>query len=167
MRPATRRATAAAASYALLCIAAFAALFPLFWTLSTAVKTREDTFALPPVFVGFTPTLKNFAAILQTRGFGQIFLNTVVITAASTLLCVAVSTLAAYALARAPRFRGRRPLEIGMILIRAIPAIDGLIAGPGCDQVVAAAPEHDVVGVVVTLDDLVVAFPTIERIGSS
>jgi multiple sugar transport system permease protein len=123
MRSPTRRRIAAAASYAVLSVASFAALFPLFWTLSTAVKTREDTFALPPVFLGFTPTLKNFAAILQTRGFGQIFLNTVVITVASTLLCVAVSTLAAYALARAPRFRGRRPLEIGMILIRAIPAI--------------------------------------------
>jgi ABC-type glycerol-3-phosphate transport system permease component len=123
MRSTTRRRIGAGACYLALCVAALVALFPLFWTLSTAVKTREDTFALPPVFFDFTPTLKNFAAILQTRGFGQIYLNTVVITLAATLLCVLVSTLAAYALARAPRFRGRRPLEIGMILIRAIPAI--------------------------------------------
>ena len=123
MRAPARRLIAAAASYAALVLAAFVALFPLFWTLSTAVKSREDTFALPPVFFDFTPTARNFVAILQTRGFGQIYLNTVVITLASTLLCVIVSTLAAYALARSPRFRGRRPLEVGMILIRAIPAI--------------------------------------------
>ena len=118
-----RRKIAATASYGLLGLAAFVALFPLFWTLSTAVKNRDDTFAMPPVFFDFVPTAKNFVAIVQTRGFGQIYLNTIVITVASTLLCVAVSTLAAYALARSPDFRGRRPLEIGMILIRAIPAI--------------------------------------------
>lgn len=113
----------AALSYLILLVAAFVALFPLFWTLSTSIKTRNDTFILPPRFVDFEPTWKNYAAIFDTRGFGQIYLNTIVITLASTVLCVAVSTLAAYALARSPRFRSRRPLEVGLILVRAIPAI--------------------------------------------
>jgi ABC-type glycerol-3-phosphate transport system permease component len=50
-------------------------------------------------------------------------LNTVVITLASTLLCVFIATLAAYALARSSRFRGRGSLEVGLVLIRAVPAI--------------------------------------------
>jgi len=111
------------ASYVILLGAAFVSLFPLFWTLSTSIKTRNDTFVLPPKFFGFTPTWKNYAAIFDTRGFGHIYLNTIVITCASTLLCVLVSTLAAYSLARAPRFRSRRPLEVSLILVRAIPAI--------------------------------------------
>lgn len=118
-----RRTLGNAISYAVLLGAALVALFPLFWTLSTSVKTRNDTFVLPPKFVGFAPTWKNYAAIFDTRGFGHIYLNTIVITATSTLLCVLVSTLAAYSLARAPRFRSRRPLEISLILVRAIPAI--------------------------------------------
>lgn len=112
-----------AISYSILLLAAFVALFPLFWTLSTSIKTRNDTFILPPKFFSFEPTWKNYAAIFDTKGFGHIYLNTVVITLASTLLCVLVSTLAAYSLARAPRFRSRRPLEVSLILVRAIPAI--------------------------------------------
>jgi ABC-type glycerol-3-phosphate transport system permease component len=123
MQRRTRRRLADAASYAILLAAALVALFPLFWTLSTSIKTRNDTFVLPPKFLAFDPTWKNYAAIFDTRGFGHIYLNTVSITLASTLLCVLVSTLAAYALARAPRFRSRRPLEVGLILVRAIPAI--------------------------------------------
>jgi ABC-type glycerol-3-phosphate transport system permease component len=117
------RIIADAASYAVLAIAAFVSLFPVFWTLSTSIKFRNDTFVLPPKFFAFEPTFKNFAAIFDTRGFGHIYANTVLITVASTVLCVAVATLAAYALARARRFPGRRPLEVGMVLVRAIPAI--------------------------------------------
>ena len=118
-----RKVIANVLSYATLAVACFVALFPLFWTVSTAIKQRGDTFVLPPKFFNFEPTAKNFSAILQTRGFWQICLNTAVITIGSTLLCVAISTLAAYALARSPQFRSRRPLEAGLILIRAVPAI--------------------------------------------
>ena len=123
MRRATKAQIGKAVSYTILLLAAFVALFPLFWTLSTSIKTRNDTFVLPPKFFSFEPTWKNYAAIFDTKGFGHIYLNTVVITLASTLLCVLVSTLAAYALARSPRFRSRRPLEVSLILVRAIPAI--------------------------------------------
>lgn len=111
------------ASYAVLGLAAFVALFPIFWTISTSIKQRADTFALPPRIFDFEPTWKNYEAILATRGFGQIYLNSIVITAASTALCVLVSTLAAYALARSPRFRSRGSLEVGLILTRAVPTI--------------------------------------------
>ncbi len=123
MRRATQARIGNAVAYLVLLVAAFIALFPLFWTLSTSIKTRNDTFVLPPKFFAFEPTWKNYAAIFDTRGFGHIYLNTVVITLASTVLCVLVSTLAAYALARSPRFRSRRPLEVGLILVRAVPAI--------------------------------------------
>jgi ABC-type glycerol-3-phosphate transport system permease component len=112
-----------AGTYALLGAAVCVALFPVFWTVSTSIKQRADTFILPPKFFAFEPTFKNYLAIFNTAGFGKIYLNTLVITAASTLLCVAVSTMAAYALARAPRFRSRGTLEVSLILIRAVPAI--------------------------------------------
>lgn len=110
-------------SYLGLMLASLIALFPVFWTVTTSIKQRDDTFVFPPKFVNFSPTWKNYEAIFNTRGFWQICLNTVVITIASTLLCVVISTLAAYALARSPRFRGRGALEVGLVLIRAVPAI--------------------------------------------
>jgi ABC-type glycerol-3-phosphate transport system permease component len=123
VRRRTARRLSAAACYAVLLVAAFVALFPLFWTLSTSIKARNDTFTLPPKFVSFEPTLKNYEAIFASRGFWQVTANTAGITLASTALCVAVATLAAYAFARSRRFRSRRPLEVGLVLVRAIPAI--------------------------------------------
>jgi ABC-type glycerol-3-phosphate transport system permease component len=123
MRGRLHRRIGQAASYAILALAAFIALFPLFWTLSTSIKQRNDTFILPPRFLNFEPTWKNYAAIFDTRGFAAIYANTILITTAATVLCVAVSTLAAWSLARSRRFRSRRPLEVGLILVRAIPAI--------------------------------------------
>ena len=109
--------------YLALTMMAFIALFPVFWTVSTSIKQRADTFALPPKFFNFALTWKNYIAIFDTRDFGSIYLNTIIITLGSTALCVIVSTLAAYALARAPQFRSRNSLEVSLILIRAVPTI--------------------------------------------
>ena len=123
MKTRARKRVVNGLSYLGLLCATFIALFPVFWTVSTSIKQRDDTFAFPPKFFNFEPTLKNYAAIFETRGFWQTCLNTVVITLASTLLCVFISTLAAYALARSRHFRGRGSLEVGLVLIRAVPAI--------------------------------------------
>ncbi len=123
MRTKARKRLAGGLSYLVLLLAAFVALFPVYWTVSTSIKQRDDTFVFPPKFFNFEPTLKNYSAIFETRGFWQTCVNTIVITLASTLLCVFISTLAAYALARSPRFRGRGSLEVGLVLIRAVPAI--------------------------------------------
>lgn len=111
------------AAYAVLGTSIFIALFPVFWTISTSIKQRVDTFVLPPRFFNFEPTLKNYSAILNTPSFSGIYANTILITLASTLLCVAVSTMMAYGLARSRRFRSRGSLEVSLILVRAVPAI--------------------------------------------
>ncbi len=111
------------ASYAVLVVAAVIALFPLFWTVSTSIKSRVDSFAIPPKFVSFEATAKNYRTLFETPTFGQIYRNTVVITLSSTALSVVVGTLAAYALARYRRFPGRRPFEATLVLVRAMPGI--------------------------------------------
>ncbi|MFZ9672352.1 MAG: carbohydrate ABC transporter permease [Candidatus Nanopelagicaceae bacterium] len=110
-------------SYTILIIAVFAAMFPIFWTISTSIKTRVDTFSLPPKFFTFTPTLKNYQSLLQYDGFWRIYGNTILITAFTTLICLVVGSLAAYAFARTQKFRGRSSLEILMIVVRALPGI--------------------------------------------
>jgi ABC-type glycerol-3-phosphate transport system permease component len=123
MTTGARKTLANALSYLALLLASFLALFPVYWTVSTSIKQRDDTFVFPPKFISFEPTLKNYEAIFNTRGFWQTCINTLVITILSTLLCVTIATLAAYALARSPRFRGRGSLEVGLVLVRAVPAI--------------------------------------------
>ena len=120
LRP-TRRAVVV--SYAVLVVATLLALFPIFWTVSTSIKTRVDSFSIPPVFVGFTPTWDNYRNLLGNDDFLRFLGNTTVVTTVSTLLAVAVGSLAAYALARYRSFRGRRPLEASIIIVRAMPGI--------------------------------------------
>lgn len=118
-RGAVDRATA----YLVLAGATLIALFPIFWTISTSLKTRIDSFAIPPKFFNFHPTLDNYRKLFSDPAFFHVYLITILITLLSTVLAVAVGVLAAYALARESRFAGRRPLEVGLILLRAMPAV--------------------------------------------
>lgn len=111
------------ASYVVLVAATCAALFPLFWTISTSIKSRVDSFAIPPKFVSFESTGKNYRQLFESPEFGHIYRNTVVITLTSTVVSVLVGTLAAYALARHRKFPGRRPFEAALVLVRAMPGI--------------------------------------------
>jgi multiple sugar transport system permease protein len=110
-------------AYGLLSLATLIALFPVFWTLTTSIKTRVSTFAIPPQFFDFEVTFKNYINLFGSKGFAEVYLNTLLITLASTILCVLVGTLAGYSLARQRRFAGKAALEMGLLLVRAIPAI--------------------------------------------
>jgi len=106
-----------------LTFTSIALLFPIFWTISTSLKSRAETFQLPPVYFGFTPTWRNYEALFSDAAFLRVLINTIVVTVGSTLLAITVGALAAYGLARARSFPGRRPLEVSLILLRAMPGV--------------------------------------------
>ncbi len=110
-------------AYGLLGVSSFLALFPIFWTVSTSIKDRVDTYTLPPKFFNFTPTLKNYSSLFSLEKFWEIYWNSILITFGSTLLCLVIGSLAAYAFARKPKFAGRGSLEGLMIAVRALPGI--------------------------------------------
>lgn len=110
-------------SYLVLIFASFLALFPLFWTFSTSIKNRVDTYTLPPKFFDFTPTFKNYSSLFRIDAFPKIYLNTIFVTIMSTLIVLIVGALSAYAIARRPSFRGKSSLEALLIAVRALPGI--------------------------------------------
>ena len=118
-----RNRVGAIATIIFLSFTSIALLFPIFWTISTSLKTRAETFQLPPVYFGFTPTWRNYEALFNDAAFLRVLMNTIVITVGSTLLAITVGALAAYGLARARSFPGRRPLEVSLILLRAMPGV--------------------------------------------
>jgi ABC-type glycerol-3-phosphate transport system permease component len=75
------------------------------------------------VYFAFTPTLKNYVSLFEDPTFLRVLANTIVVTIASTLVAIIIGSVAAYGLARAPRFPGRRPLEMSLILLRAMPGV--------------------------------------------
>lgn len=112
-----------AVAYLLLTLASVAALFPIFWTISTSIKSRVDSFALPPRFIDFSPTWANYENLFDDELFIRFLINTVVVTAVSTAMSLLLGSLTAYALARFRRFSGRKALEASLIVVRAMPGI--------------------------------------------
>jgi multiple sugar transport system permease protein len=112
-----------AAAYVVLVLSALTALFPIYWTVLTSLRTRVDIFAKPPRLFGGRLTLENYRQVLADDQFTSSLSITVVVTVLATLLALVIGTLAAYGIARRPSFAGRRPFEAWLILVRAMPGI--------------------------------------------
>lgn len=123
MKDVRRRRIADLVTYGILIVAVFFALFPVYWTVATSLKTRIDSFAIPPKFWNFDVTFDNYRKLFQDPKFIIVYRNTILVTVLSTLLVVVIGSLTSYALARSQRFAGRRPLEVSLILLRAMPAV--------------------------------------------
>lgn len=85
------------ARHAALLLAAVIVLLPVAWIAAAAFKTQ---IALLMGNIGFTPTLANFASVLDPASSDYLanFANSLVVALASTALVLAVATLAAHAL---------------------------------------------------------------------
>lgn len=77
-------------------------LFPFYMVLSTSLKQESDIFSFPPAWA-FEPTFENFyAALFVFGGTGVMpfLINSIIITALSTLLAVGLGSMVAYGLTR-------------------------------------------------------------------
>jgi multiple sugar transport system permease protein len=102
-------------------------LFPLFWMVTTSLKTQNDTFAMPPLIVNFTPTLEHYQTIFEEGEVQQTLLNSLVIASGTTVLAVLLGTPAAYVFARF-NFRGKRDLWFWFISNRFISPVVVVLA---------------------------------------
>jgi multiple sugar transport system permease protein len=106
-------------AYSLSFIAIVLTLFPILWIFSISIKTQRDAFAIPPVWI-FEPIWKNYAEIWQTSGFGDAFLNSIIVTTIGVLIALAVGIPAAYGLNRLT-FGGKQPMMIWLLLCYMFP----------------------------------------------
>lgn len=96
-------------------------LFPLFWLISTALKShRENLFQFPPQLLPSEPTFQNFVNVWQTNPFGQYLFNSTLVAVLSVTLSLLFCSLAAYPLARLD-FRGRDLIFAGVVSTIMIP----------------------------------------------
>ena len=106
--------------YVLMSLVAVPFVFPVFWMISTALKTYGDVFENPPVLFPADPQWHNFLTPFTTSPFLQQFMNSVYIAAVTTFGVLAVSSLAGYAFARI-QFRGRNFLFILLLSALLVP----------------------------------------------
>lgn len=96
-------------------------LLPVYWMVTTALKTTADTFAVPPVLL-FHPTFEHFRAVFEEGSVARSLVNSLIVATSATLLSVILGTPAAYALARFD-FRGKADLWFWIITNRFISPI--------------------------------------------
>jgi ABC-type glycerol-3-phosphate transport system permease component len=105
----------------LLCLAV-AALWsvPFGWMISTAFKPNPEIFRLPLHWIPEQPTLDNFTKTLSAAPFELYYLNSALVSLATTLLVLLVASMAGYALARL-NFVGRGAILAALLSTTMIP----------------------------------------------
>ncbi len=105
----------------LLSLWAVIVLFPFYWMVLTSVKSYSAyNSEYIPKFFTLSPTLQNYVDAFTAVPLGRYFTNTLVFTLITTLLMLAVITLAAFAFARL-EFKGKRLAFILLLSLMMIP----------------------------------------------
>jgi ABC-type glycerol-3-phosphate transport system permease component len=104
-------------------VIALACLFflPFLWMLGTAVKPDNDIFLYPPRWLPSVWQWTNFSIAWRKAPFARFYFNSVVVTAAITLIQLTTAAMAAYAFARL-EFPGKSVLFVSYLLVMMIPS---------------------------------------------
>ena len=107
--------------FLMLCIGAVVFSIPFLWTVSTALKTNEQVYAVPPRWIPNPIEWGNFRDAWTELPFPTFVLNTVTITVLATFGQVLSASLVAYGFARF-KFRGRNALFYLMLSTMMLPS---------------------------------------------
>jgi multiple sugar transport system permease protein len=111
-----------AALYVAVIIVAILALFPIYWMLVSTFQPAKFTLHFPPPLFPQEITLNQFALLFANHPVGLWLKNSFLIAAMAMLLCLALSTLGAYALSTL-RWRGRTLFGLFLLVTQMLPEI--------------------------------------------
>jgi multiple sugar transport system permease protein len=101
-------------------------MIPLYWLVITSFKFGRDAFAIPPEWVFFTPTLKNYTEALTNSKSLMYIKNSLIITGGTTLLSLVLGVPAGYAIART-RWRLLQASSFFFLILLMVPPVATLI----------------------------------------
>jgi N,N'-diacetylchitobiose transport system permease protein len=102
-------------------VAVFALMaFPVFWMVSTAFKPTDEIHSIDPTWFSAHPTLQHFRDAMDRPYFWTDVKNSVIVVLATVAIAVALSFVAAVALAKY-RFTGRSVFVVLIIGIQMLP----------------------------------------------
>ena len=99
------------------------AIVPILWMILTSLKSNreitQDSSLFPEVL-----TLENYVSLFSGREFGAYLTNSIIVTAASVAIALALGTIAAYALARFRLWAGmHRYVGFSLLIVRLLPPV--------------------------------------------
>lgn len=95
-------------------------VFPLYWVVTVSFKTTPQISERTSIFWPNPWTLDQYKALLQDTPFLTWFKNTVIVATSSTVISVALASMAAYALTRL-KFRGSGLLTTALLVTYLLP----------------------------------------------
>ena len=107
--------------YLPLLIFVFVLLFPFYWMIITSFKPNEELLSRDgnPFWI-IQPTLSHFHKLIFETAYPEWLWNTVIVSTVATVVSLACSVLAAYAIERL-RFKGSRQVGLGIFLAYLVP----------------------------------------------
>ena len=106
--------------YAFLIVMAVIVLFPFYWMIISSLKTLDEYRLSQPTFFPQVIMFSNYAEAFTTASLGRLFINTMIVGVASTLLSLVITVLSAFAFARL-EFKGKELLFSGLLATMMIP----------------------------------------------
>jgi multiple sugar transport system permease protein len=95
-------------------------LFPFFWLISTSLKLGNEALNSPDLFHG-PFGLQNYRSVIE-QDFGFNLRNSAIVAGTTTVLCIVIGALAAYALARLP-IKRRILVLAGVLAVSLFPPV--------------------------------------------
>ncbi len=106
--------------YAMLIAVALMMVVPFLWMVSTSLKPPGSEFTFPPEILPRSADLTSYTRLFTQAPFGQYFLNTILVTAATVIGQLVICSMAAYAFARLT-FLGRDTLFLFYLATQMVP----------------------------------------------
>lgn len=95
-------------------------IFPIYWTINTALKSEGDIMKRPLEYFPSAPTIENFVMAWNNVGFATFFKNSLVVGISTVLVVIVLSILSGYALSRY-QFKGKRSFLLMLLSTQFIP----------------------------------------------
>ncbi len=112
--------------YVLAVVLCAFSIFPLLWSIITSLKTPTDVYSMPIHIVPRPFTLENYSDVVHNSVMMKFFLNSTIVSLATTVISSTISVLAAYGFSRF-RFPGAGTLFGTILFSRLLPRVTLLI----------------------------------------
>jgi multiple sugar transport system permease protein len=108
--------------YILLISISIIIIFPVFYTLSTALKTNAEAQTFPPRLLNFSPTTENIKYLAGNADFYEAMKISLLVAVFTTLVVIFAATPLAYSLSRM-NYPGKKLIVLLVTLVQVTPAI--------------------------------------------
>jgi multiple sugar transport system permease protein len=117
-----RGALNSALFYVFLFLFVLVSMFPLIWIFKMSIITKSELYASPPTVLPANPTGAEYVQIFGDPSFQKALINSTIISSVTTVICLFLGSIAAYAIARL-RFRFKNPVMTLILALSFFPQV--------------------------------------------